>query len=378
MGSVLRYSLFESKPFGHGGEKRSSQISELLEECNLNSIFIPKGYDKSKFTTRFYRNFFLLAKLYLKLFFIIKSPFSIKKTLKQIIWAAGLKDIFAGESYNTKVFIYETSKLNLAPLIPYYKKKGFLLIGIPHNIESLVPGLESELSGKKSPYWLLEEIRFLKEFDLVFAISKEETLLLQQCGVNAKYLPYYPVEKVFEYLKTIRGLRFKMTSHNNGKRKLLMLGTVVNPPTLIGMKDRISFFEKHKLGNWDILVAGFGTNVLEKYLTGKERIQIVGELSDQVLSALLCEVDLVLIHQPPTSGSLTRIIELLISGIPVLVNFSSARDCYGINGIYVYYNDEQMLEYLSYDNYLIPDVPMKPEREYKIFQNIISNPIFNP
>lgn len=375
MGSVLRYSLFESKPFGHGGEKRSSQISYLLDECNLDSIYIPKGYDRSKFTTRFYRNFFLLAKLYLKLLFIIKTTFSIKKTFKQIIWAAGLKNVFTGESYITKVFIYETSKLTLAPLIPYYKKKGFRIIGIPHNIESLVPGMESELTKKKSPYWLLEEIRFLKEFDLVFAISKEETLLLQQCGVKAEYLPYYPVEEVFKNLITIRGVRIKGTCHHNGTRKLLLLGSVINPPTLIGMQDRILFFEEHKLSNWDILVAGFGTNVLEKYLTGNKRIQILGELSDQVLSALLCEVDLVLIHQPPTAGSLTRIVELLISGIPVLVNFSGARDYYGTNGIYVYYNDEQMLEYLSYDNYLIPDVPMKPEREYKIFQNIISNSI---
>jgi hypothetical protein len=246
---------------------------------------------------------------------------------------------------------------------------------MPHNLESLVPGFRSELTMKKSPYWILEEIIFLKEFDKVFAISKEETLLLQQCGVKAEYLPYFPVDKVFKYLQEIRGKRFKKVINVDTKRKLLMLGSALNPPTLIGMKDRILFFKEHKLCNWDILIAGFGTSELEKYLIENEEIQLLGEVSDQVLSTLLCEVDLVLIHQPPTAGCLTRIVELLISGIPVLVNFSAARDYFGAKGVYIYYNDEQMLEYLSYGNFLMPDVPMKPEREYKIFQDIISNSI---
>lgn len=372
---IVRYTFYKSDPFGHGGEKRSSQITQLLKECDINSIFIPKGYDKSIFRIRFFKNFFLLAKLYLKLSFIINTTFSFRKIFKQILWAASLNDIFAGELYNSKLFIYETSKLTLAPLIPYYKKKGFRVIGMPHNLESLVPGSESELTKMRSPNWLFEEIRFLKFFDTVFAISKEETLFLLQCGIKAEYLPYFPVDEVFRYLQEIRGIRIKKAGKTYGNRKLLMLGSAINPPTFIGMKDRILFLGEKKLSNWDILVAGFGTNVLREYIIENERIKILGELSDEELSELLCEVDLVLIHQPPTAGSLTRIVELLISGVPVLVNFSGARDYYGTNGIYVYYDDEQMLEYLSYDKYAIPDIPMKPEREYKKFKNIISNSI---
>ena len=79
-------------------------------------------------------------------------------------------------------------------IAPFYLMKavGAKIIAYPHNLESLVPTQRDNISHKLAPYWLYEEMERLRMCDEVWAISKEETWLLQLFGVNAKYFPYYP------------------------------------------------------------------------------------------------------------------------------------------------------------------------------------------
>jgi hypothetical protein len=58
---------------------------------------------------------------------------------------------------------------------------------------------------------------------------------------------------------------------------------------------------------------------------------------------------------------------MLIAGIPIILNFPSARDFFNMDGIYIYENDENFLELLRSDIKKIPVLPIKPEKEIKQF-----------
>jgi hypothetical protein len=98
----------------------------------------------------------------------------------------------------------------------------------------------------------------------------------------------------------------------------------------------------------------------------------LGSIGDDQLEKLLLEVDMILIHQPPTTGALTKIPEMLIAGIPVLANFSSARNYYNTNGLFIYDNDITFYEILNSYKVSIPDLPEKPIIEKQLFINKVT------
>jgi glycosyltransferase involved in cell wall biosynthesis len=212
----------------------------------------------------------------------------------------------------------------------------------------------------------MEEVNMLKRCCQVFAISKEDTLLLSQFGIKATYLPYYPPSETLKSLFQIRKIRRQKQNKTKDGKKILLLGSVVNPPTKEGMKNRINFFNQQRDGNYEIIVAGFETDQLKSMSVSSGNIRFYGELTNEQLFNLLSEVDVLLIHQPATSGALTRIVETLIAGIPVLVNFTGARNYYGTDGVYIYNNDEQLVNYLSQD-LPVPAIPDKPVLEFESF-----------
>jgi len=55
---------------------------------------------------------------------------------------------------------------------------------------------------------------------------------------------------------------------------------------------------------------------------------------------------------------------MLVAGIPVLVNDDSARSYWGMDGVIVYENDEQLIDVLNYD-FEIPRLPKVPN--YNLF-----------
>jgi hypothetical protein len=237
----------------------------------------------------------------------------------------------------------------------------------------LVPGQRSGITNRKSPDWFIEEIKIFKKCDKVFAISIEDTLLFRQFGVNAFYLPYYPDERRYNYLLSIRTARTKKAQSSVMRKKVLMLGSAINLPTRMGMLDRIQFIEENGLNFFDLIVAGYGTEQLKK--TAKDsNIKVIGELTEKGLSEILINIDVLIVHQPPTSGALTRIIEMLIAGVPVLSNFDGARSYYNVNGVYVYMDNDQLMRLLKSD-LPVPLLPQKPEKEILFFKETVSGMI---
>lgn len=236
-------------------------------------------------------------------------------------------------------FIWENT--NDVASLYLMKAAGAKIIGYPHNLESLVPTQHDPVTHKQAPYWLYEEIERLKLCDEVYAISKEETWLLQLFGVNAKYYPYYPLKVVEQELLEIKKKRDARTE--NDKKQYLILGSATNPPTRMGMQELINYFEKLLEKNYTIHVAGYNTETLN--VSGEGAVINHGTISNEELEELLISTDGIIIYQPTTSGALTRIVENRIANIPIYANFGAARDFYNLPDVHVY-NGIEELKYL--------------------------------
>lgn len=370
---ITRFTLFKSDPFGHGGEKRTAQITELLLEVDIKWRNIPTGMEPRRFSIYYIKKCFRLITLFTKVYGITRKwihPLIFYRTLKLVSQFTGVLDLEDDKS--SKVILWEATKMEFSYVIPLFKEKGFKIVAVPHNIESFVPGLKSGLTNRTSPNWLMEEVAILKKCDKVFVISKEESLLLRQFGVNAQYFPYFPPVETFEYLIKIRKNRTENKKVNNERKKILMLGSAINAPTKEGMIDRINFFNENiYVKSYDLIIAGYGTKELELPGNYQHNIRLLGELTNHQLADVLTATDILLIHQPATAGALTRIIEMLIAGIPILSNFESGRNYYGTDGLYIYYNDTQLINYLETGNFPVPEIPDKPRFEIESFQETI-------
>lgn len=372
--SIIRFSIFESNSQGHGGEKRTAQVTEILNDSGIKSIMIPTGMDPVDFSKSFLKKFFILTFYFLKVMNITGFRFHPRKLFKTIRLVSQFKGVFdQAKKNNSSVMLWESTRMEFSFVVPLFKEKGFKVVAIPHNIESLVPKLNSGITDKTPPDWFMEEMKMLRKCNYVFAISREETLMLKQFRVNAIYLPYYPGIDTFNYLKNIRDEREKKMKIHSKRKKILMLGSAINTPTKEGIINRINFFNSFEQDSCDLAIAGFGTNILGSLLNKNNKIELLGELTSGQLSDLLIGTDVLLVHQTVTSGALTRIIEMLIAGIPVLANFESGRNYFGTDGLYIYNDDMQLINYLEADNFPMPKIPEKPTYEINVFKEVILN-----
>lgn len=332
---VVRYTKFANNPHGDGGSKRSAQIEEYWRAQNVEFIDekfeLPKKYSIGKAIQWICRAIGFITRN------VGWSTYSgIKDKYKAILmYALRLPVIY--DKYNGQDITFVWEDTNDVVAMKLMKAAGAKIIGYPHNLESLVPTQKDPITHKQAPYWLYEEIERLKLCDEVWAISKEETWLLQLFGVNAKYYPYYPPKVVEQELLEIKKKRFARIP--NEKKQYLILGSATNSPTRMGMQRLIDYFEQQKNVNYTIHVAGYNTETLS---VGGGAIVNHGTVSMEKLNELLIATDGIIIYQPTTSGALTRIVENRIAGIPIYANFGAARDFYNLPDVHVYNEIEEL------------------------------------
>ncbi|NDP22034.1 MAG: glycosyltransferase [Paludibacter sp.] len=349
---MLYHSIYPANPWGHGGEKRTAQLAEILAENNIEVILFSDAVHYK----------FLVLNLFeaLKVLYLVYG-FRHWKSLKVFLkfWkhlAIRIPQLHAFFSNDSDIFIWESTRDNFYYLPYFAKKYGKTILAFPHNLESLVPGQKSMISGKISPAEFKREINVLKQCDKVYAISREETHLFRLFGINADYLPYYPTLELESHLSSIRERR--KNRKGNSLKRILLLGSAVNPPTRSGMENRILFFKNNFFENIELIVGGYNTESLKFCIDDRDiNVHFMGELSTEELEKELLKTDALLIHQPPTTGALTRIIEFIIAGIPVIVNEDSARSYFDLHGVYVYESDNKLKLMLSNWNLEIPNLP---------------------
>lgn len=351
MPGIYKHSHFEDNIWGHGGNKRTSQINHLLLNAGLTFTEADfSAYAPSVKNILYYFNGLNFSGNISNSF---KNNYAIGRYLKQ--FEAFIKH------HRPDYFIWEsTSQLNLLLAEVLYNFQ-IPFVALPHNIESLVQGAKSVFSQKASPQWLAEELSYLKYADHVFTISREEQWLLATHQIPASYLPYYPPAEVKNSLLNIRGRRSEYKT-NNQHKQLLLLGTFYNTPTYNGYMHLINQI-KH-LKNIEINVVGSGSEQLRKMFSQKN-IKICGTVSTPQLHELLATCHLALVHQEPTSGALTRIPELLLAGVPILANMAAARSYYDLDGITIYNDTDQLMDFINSDSKLMPSLfPQPIEEEY--------------
>jgi len=335
---IVRQSVFPSDPWGDGGARRTAQIGEILDRAEIAAGFLvrPAPVGRLKSIGGFARVAGTLLRSGL--------PLRLRREPVRSLGCA-LPDFRRQLSAlpGASLLLWEGTYSEQAHLVFVAREAGVGVIGLPHNLESLVPGSCSFHSGRSAPRWFEEEIRTLAACDAVFAISREDQWLLRVHGIPAGYLPYYPPAAVENFLLEIQAARRCGSVTDD----LLLLGTAVNPPTLAGMLDRVDFFRRNSQLFGRLHIAGFGTERLCEAVQGNEQITLHGAVDQMSLRRLLVDVRAAVIHQQPTSGALTRIPELLLAGIPVFANVDAARSCFGTSGVKVYENDNQLAEILS-------------------------------
>jgi hypothetical protein len=364
---IIRYTIFDSSINGNGANKRTAQITEILENSGIESLFIKKD------ETIKINLFHVLLKAVPVLRMITRAlSISHFKNIKSVL--RGVRNYLRTEQNllqalrsDAGILLWECTRSENFFVPQLARKYGKHIISLPHNIESLVPNQSSSVSLKYSPEWFDEEISYLSKCDMSFCVSKEETLLLKLFGISSLYFPFYPTAESEQYFLNIRGKRLSRPPNKGRTRKLLMLGTANNQPTKMGMIDRIRFFTLNKPENISLQVAGFYTETLSADITIPENINILGTLNKHELETLLADIDAILIHQPATTGTLSRIPEMLIAGIPLILNFESARNNYGSDGLYLYENDEQFTKLLMTESFKMPELPKKPIEQEKQF-----------
>ena len=332
--SILHISDFKSDIYGHGGERRTAQIIELLESANFEIKDVT--YTKSTKLTRFERYIYGIN-------IWAKNNFKSLKDFRTLgIWGylyIKYKNAFKHHS-GSNVLLWESTKNHIVSYVA--KDNQYKIIAMPHNIESLVRG-KDDMSTLKSIVKNFEnEIIHLAKSDAIFCISREEQWLLKLLGINADFLPYYPPKQIVDEFLEIRQARI-----NSEKRKFLILGTANNPPTLLGMIEQIKILEKvRKEIEFEVDIVGYGTENLREYCTGSF-INLLGTVSPSQLHFLMKSAIAVLIYQKAGVGALTRIPEMLIAGIPVIANSNACRSAYNYDGIYCYDDDYELIELMK-------------------------------
>ena len=360
---VLRHSHFPSDPWGDGGSKRTAQITEILDEAGIRQEFY-----NPDLTLIFTRKFAAIEGLRLLRMHGIKSKLT-KSALTQLGFNYYKREkTFAEYKKKHRLLIWESSRQQNFLMSYAARDNGLKVLALPHNLESLVAGQVSEFTGKEAPGWFDEELQSLAQAQSVFTISREEQYLLRLHGIPANYLPYFPPSVVRDFLLEIRNQRLHSTPGEN----IFLMGTAGNKPTFDGMLDRIRFFHREvKDPDSKLIVAGYLTELLENQMPSDKRIVLMGSISKEELAAQLSSCRLCWIHQQISTGSLTKIPELMMAGVPVLINEDAARNFHNIPGIRVYADEKDCLQALR-EEIPMPSVPLRPWVQERIFLESVS------
>jgi hypothetical protein len=335
---IARISFFASNPFGDGGAKRTSQITDILKKRGIKEDFyrLSDLFEEAKKTIVLKRGRSLLNGIknigyYKKLYSSYGSIAELNNFGYQMFLVCMVTqklkeyDVVISECNRYEYYLFNLVLLNSHPKV----------IFVPHNLESLVPGVERN----KYDYFLSHELGLMAKASKVYAISREEQWLLNVNGIKSRFLPYFPENELTENL-----VRIATKRKDSEKSFFLVMGTAGNEPTYLGMKSLAL-----ALLGLDIKVklVGYGTEKLIKEIRSDGSIDILGPVTTNELNKLYENTKACIIYQGYSSGALTKIPELQLADIPIIVDEGSARSYYGISGITVYRDLDQLVTFLS-------------------------------
>lgn len=355
---------WKSNAFGHGGEKRSFQLESIINNIGQSIALVPPLPDKRPWLQKYdpfntikrtlsERNYKLLFRQYKHVKLHSKDRMN-----EMVLSNPKLKE--------SKVIVWESTVPeyhDFPKLVTNHGKKK--IIACPHNLESLIDQPIYYWKEKDKTARLAKEISYLKNCDEVFAIGEEEQWLLQLLGIEAKYLPYYPEGILLETLLKLRHYRENKEQYNSQKKQFLIIGSATNPPTQKGMHNLLDKISKENFSSFTFQVAGFGTDCFSKYAS--RNIIINGQVSSDYLDQLMLSCDGIIVNQGFSTGSLTKIMEFLVAGIPIICDEGSARSYQRFSGLHCYTTFNKLKTILNDENLKVPFLPERPYNYYESF-----------
>lgn len=359
---ILRSTRRKPNPYGNGYDRRSLQLAELVKSAELEIADI--GKTSKNRISRYINGFLFLCKYRFQLY-----PLSRLYPYIDFLHSYRFLRIFGEEVENyrnaldrhtgIKLLLWEATE-NLIPSC-IAKTNGFKLVAVPHNLESLVVDLNNSYNWQDLSKLFQIEIQQLAKADAIFCISREEQWLLNLFGIRADFLPYYPPEPILSELLTVREAR-----KNSIQNRFLILGTAKNPPTFLGMVEQIRSLQKiRETIEFEVDIAGYGTEKLKQYCDRSDFI-LHGTVDSQKLNKLLTNAKAMLIYQETGVGALTRIPEMLVSGIPVIANGHACRSAFSYSGVYAYENNNELAQLIT-QQLDMPEILTRPVDAEKRF-----------
>jgi hypothetical protein len=239
-----------------------------------------------------------------------------------------------------------------SPLVKKLKLYDIPIIAMCHNLETLSAG---QVEQRHQRALFDRELNLLSLCDLVMAISREETFLLNNLGINTVYFPYYPARAIVNRMLDVRKSRQETI-----KQDVILLGTASNKPTRDGMIIAMKMWQALGLSRTGgrLLVAGFGTDILRDLENSD--VEILGTLTNEELDKRLSTVKACMCYQEKASGALTRIAEMLIAGVPVLANSHAARSYHNLKGVLEFSHFEELGNALQKIQAVEGNIPVPP------------------
>ncbi|MCM1034559.1 MAG: glycosyltransferase family 4 protein [Paludibacter sp.] len=330
--NILHHSIFAPNPWGHGGEKRTTQLQEYFRTQGLEVIELNVDLGSLSLGGIWGALLLLLRTYGLHSF---RSPYKFLRTwyhtarrYNNLIRAFSRTDFdeFHWESVREEWYI----------LCVLARRHGKKVIAYPHNLESLVTNHRSVFRWDNHNAFR-HELNIYRQCARVSVISFEESWLLALYGVSAVCFPYHLPQVVENSCLHIAEQR-----KSADKNFYLLLGTAINPPTRMGMEEILCAWQS---SNLPLVVAGYGTETLTDYAC--EHIRVLGTVDNDMLAQLQTHAIALVIYQPATTGALTRIEEAIVAQLPVYTNPMGMRHYQGNPSVTCYQDIPHLMSMLA-------------------------------
>lgn len=359
---IFQFTDFPTSPISGGGQQRCEQITELLKGSGQEVILSVIRKTESTWPKIF--RFLGYQSIH------FRFP----------LWRPGCGAVFGAlpsltrqldQANHDDLVVWETTTRGGTLLGEMASKRGLRVIAIPHNLEALMVGYVDCLTGSRSLEALKDEISRLSISSLIACISLEETFLIRNLGLPGMWLPYYPPSRLVQRLLETRTAR----EQSRQSDRFLILGSVGrNMSTRKGLSDLLAGLNTLKQRipvKLDLVGEGIGNIVPEN---NSLDIRVHGRVGDDQLKALMIDARAAIVHQEAGAGALTRVVDLITSGVPVLASTLAARSAMQYEGVTVYSDMDSLANCLSRE-FPIPPKPKKNcEAEASFLRKAMNSP----